>query len=205
MPDLDVRPLRPEEFRDAASVLARGMCDTPNHIRAFGPDPGRRMRILERFLRPALPLVRSKGEVLGAFRRGELAGVLGMVEPGRCRPTLAESLRMMPHLLLAIPPGALLRMSRWMGEWARRDPGEPHWHLGPVGVDRPLQGQGIGTALMDAFCARMDALGRDGLAYLETETTRNVQFYRRFGFETVAGADVLGVANWFMTRPPRVV
>ena len=85
------------------------------------------------------------------------------------------------------------------GEWARRDLAEPHWHLGPVAVDPQLQGQGVGTAMLTAFCSRMDDLSM--LSYLETDKYKNVRFYRRLGFAVVAEAEVLGVPNWFMSRP----
>jgi predicted N-acetyltransferase YhbS len=73
--------------------------------------------------------------------------------------------------------------------------------VGPVGVERDRQGQGIGGALLSAACARLDAAG--AAAYLETDKAVNVAFYRRFGFETTGEAEVLGLPNWFMTRPAR--
>ena len=45
----------------------------------------------------------------------------------------------------------------------------------------------------------MDSAG--ALAYLETDKPENVRFYERFGFEVVTEDDVVGVHNWFMTRP----
>jgi hypothetical protein len=41
---------------------------------------------------------------------------------------------------------------------------------------------------------------RRALAYLETDKRENVGFYRKFGFTVVAGAEVMGVPNWFMHR-----
>ena len=84
--------------------------------------------------------------------------------------------------------GATLRVFRWIGEWARRDPSEPHWHLGPVAVDPHLQGHGIGDD-----CA--------ALSYLETDKSENVRFYQKFGFRVTEQATVLGIPNWFMSRP----
>jgi GNAT superfamily N-acetyltransferase len=67
-----------------------------------------------------------------------------------------------------------------------------------VGVERHLQGRGIGTALLRVFCQRMDALG--AMAYLETDKRENVAFYERFGFQTQGQEPVLEVPNWFMAR-----
>jgi GNAT superfamily N-acetyltransferase len=82
---------------------------------------------------------------------------------------------------------------------ARHDPPAAHWHLGPVGVERDCQGQGIGTALLTAFGERMDSAR--ALAYLETDKPVNLPFYERFGFKLTAEAVVVGVPNWFMIRP----
>ena len=60
---------------------------------------------------------------------------------------------------------------------------EPHWYLPLIAADPARQGQGLGTALMEAAIARIDADGRP--AYLESSSPRNVPFYQRFGFEIV--------------------
>lgn len=99
------------------------------------------------------------------------------------------------------PLSTPLRILHWVGEWSRRDPGELHWHLGPVAVDSRLQGQGIGRAMMADFCARMDDC--DALSYLETDRSENVRFYESFGFKVIEEAAVLGIPNWFMLRTAR--
>jgi GNAT superfamily N-acetyltransferase len=198
---LDIRELRRDELTAAAELLARGMRDNPLHQRAFGTDADRRERALARFFTPVLRQVEANGAVLGAHRGATLVGVLGMALPGRCQPTLSEALRIVPALIAGNGPGVPLRVVRWTRAWARRDPRDPHWHLGPVGVDAPLQGQGIGGALLADFCARVDC--EHALAYLETDKPENVRFYERFGFATVSAGPVLGVSNWFMRRLPR--
>jgi hypothetical protein len=39
------------------------------------------------------------------------------------------------------------------------------------------------------------------ISYLETDKPENVRLYQRFGFRVIESADVLGVRNWFMSRP----
>jgi len=70
-----------------------------------------------------------------------------------------------------------------------------------VAVDRPLQGRGIGSAMLEEVCARIDRTG--GLLYLEADKPENVRFYQKYGFQTIVEAPVLGVRNWFMQRPAR--
>jgi len=96
------------------------------------------------------------------------------------------------------PLPVTVSLLRWTRAWASEDPQEAHWHLGPVAVDRHLQGHGIGTALLRTCCAGMD--GRGSAVYLEADQAANVTFYERFGFRTLRQCPVLGVPNWFMLR-----
>jgi hypothetical protein len=183
------------EMRFAAGVLARGMRDNPIHIAAFGDDPLRRMRALERIFGSLLPLM--KQPPLSARRGEHIVGVTGMSPPGTCQPPPFDQLRLLPAIL-RIGPGALPRVLRWLRAWADRDLKDRHWHLGPLAVEGGLQGMGIGSQIMQRFCARMDEDGE--VAYLETDKPENVLFYQKFGFQTIEEADVLGTPNWFMRR-----
>jgi len=196
-----VRGLEEGDLPPAVGVVARGMRDNPLHIAALGTDAGLREQRLTSLFTIALPLIFSKGAVLGAFDGDTLAGIAGMIAPGHCQPSLTEKLTVMPRLMPAVGGGALARVSRWMSAWTQHDLPEPHWHLGPVAVDAHLQGNGIGTLLMTEYCARLDRVHATG--YLETDKPSNVTFYQRFGFETIDSAPVLETANWFMKRSAR--
>ena len=199
MTERAIRELALEELAEAARVLGRGMRDNPGHVRVFGSDPDHREAALMRLFTPLLKQYRPKGAILGAFSENRLVGVCAMVVPGRCKATLTEKAALLPAVIRGNSLSVLISVLRWTSAWERRDPAEPHWHLGPVGVERDLQGKGIGSALLKVFCDRMDSAG--ALAYLETDKPENVRFYERFGFEVVAEDDVVGVHNWFMTRP----
>jgi ribosomal protein S18 acetylase RimI-like enzyme len=195
---VEIRDLTAAETDAAARVLGGGMRDNPLHVRAFGPRPERRELALTRMFEALLRLYLSKGAVLGAFSAGNLVGVCGMVQPNRCQPTAGEKLQLLPALVSGGGLGATARVLRWVAGWARHDPRQAHWHLGPVGVERRLQGKGIGSALLQAFCDRIDATR--SVAYLETDKQENVRFYQRFGFCVSAQDLVLGVPSWFMFR-----
>jgi ribosomal protein S18 acetylase RimI-like enzyme len=202
MAPLTLRELRRSELTTAAQLLGRSMCNNPANVRVFClPDAEQRRRALIRFFGPVLSGLYQRGLVLGAFQISALVGVCGMGRPGYCQPTPIEKLRVTPSVLLGNRLGTALRVLKWAGEWARRDPNEPHWHLGPVAVDPALKGSGIGTAMLAWFCALMDNLS--AVAYLETDKPENVRFYQKFGFTVVAKCEVLGVSNWFMSRPVR--
>ena len=200
MSPITIRRLRNHELPIAALLLARAMCDNPIDVRAFGGEAPRRRRSLERFYAPVLYGLDRRGQILGGFRDAEMVAICAFAPPGHCQATLAEKVRILPSVVLANQIGTAARIFQWVVAWSRRDPSEPHWHLGPVAVEPAVQGQGVGRVLMADFCTRMDECA--GLAYLETDKHENVGFYRRFGFSVVAEAEVLGVRNWFMSRVP---
>jgi len=203
LPPLTLLQLQRSELPEAARLLGRGMCDNPANIRAFGiPDAERRSQALVRLFGPVLCGLYQRGLIRGAFREVTLVGVCGMVRSGLCQPSALEKLRVVPSVAFGNPVGTSLWVLRWVGEWVRRDPAEPHWHLGPVAVDSHLHGQGIGGAMLVDLCARMD--DERALAYLETDKSENVRFYQKFGFPVIAEAEILGIPNWFMSRSPRI-
>jgi hypothetical protein len=191
------------ELQTAVGIIARGMRDNPLHIAALGGDPDARSRRLMRMFTVALPAIFDRGSVLGAFHDDTMAGIAGMVSPGLCQPTMKEKLALLPRILPAVGSGGFGRIARWMAAWSEHDLQESHWHLGPVAIDAHLQRRGIGSRLLEEYCARID---RDyGVGYLETDKAVNVTFYERFGFVTIASASVLNVPNWFMRRAAKGV
>ena len=90
------------------------------------------------------------------------------------------------------------RKSVWFKEWAKHDPIEQHWHLGPLGVLPTHQGLGIGSMLMERFCKEVDACMAK--AYLETDMEKNVRFYEKFGFRIISQSEIFGVKNHYMLR-----
>jgi ribosomal protein S18 acetylase RimI-like enzyme len=196
---IQVRDLRPEEVDEAVGVLARGMRDNPLHVAAYGEDPERRLRCHAHLMEGLFHHFPAQQPIV-ASRDGVLVGVTGVAPVGTCQPTGAQRLRLLPSML-ALGPRTAARVGKWIATWAQHDPEEPHVHLGPVAVDTHLQGQGIGSMMMEEHCRRLDRAGE--LGYLETDKAENVRFYERFGFEVSGEAPVLGVPNWFMRREPR--
>jgi GNAT superfamily N-acetyltransferase len=111
---------------------------------------------------------------------------------------MAEKMTVLPALIRGSGLRNSLRVLEWVGDWSRHDSRISHWHLGPVAVERHLQGRGIGSALLREFCRRIDQHISAG--YLETDKPENVPFYKRFRFEVIDEHPVLGVRNWFMLR-----
>ena len=198
MIEVAINDMARHEQAFAAGVLGRGFRDVPNTVAMFGDDPVRRMRGMERVLGSYIPLVNHPPLVA---RRGDwIVGVCGMAPPGACRLPLLRQLRFMPAMLRG-GPVTTARIFRIMSVWEKYDPDDRHWHLGPVAVEPALQGMGVGSQMLERFCARMDDEGE--MAFLETDKPENVRFYERFRFQTIAEAEVLGNPNWFMRREPK--
>jgi predicted N-acetyltransferase YhbS len=90
------------------------------------------------------------------------------------------------------------RKSVWLNEWARHDPTDQHWHLGPIGVLPSHQSSGIGSELMRRFCKEVDTCFAK--AYLETDLDKNVCFYEKFGFKLVSETEIFHVKSRYMLR-----
>ena len=201
MTSITLRELHEADLPSAVGIVARGMRDNPLHIAALGNDANQRINRLTGMFGVALPLIFSKGVLLGAFDDETLVGIAGMLPPGQCQPTAMEKLTLAPRIVPGVGFDAAVKVRSWLDQWAKYDLRQPHWHLGPVSVDAHLQGTGIGTRLMNEYCSRVDAAHATG--YLETDKASNVTFYEKFGFETVASAAVLETPNWFMKRAAR--
>jgi ribosomal protein S18 acetylase RimI-like enzyme len=133
-----------------------------------------------------------------AVRNQAVVAILGMAPPGTCLHTpLGATLRVAASMVFRSPATAN-RFRRWMVEYERHDLAEAHWHLGPVAVDPSFQHQGIGSLMLQRFCALVDEDG--AAAYLETDDGANVRLYERFGFEAIGQDEILGTTNWFMRR-----
>jgi ribosomal protein S18 acetylase RimI-like enzyme len=98
---------------------------------------------------------------------------------------LSAELKQLPAML-AITGWS--RFGRLMAIRADLDAHHPmqrrHAYLWFLGVAPSAQGRGVGSALLRAANARLDAEGLP--AYLETGTTRNVALYRRHGYEVIS-------------------
>ena len=181
-----------EQISQAAGVTARAMRDSPNSI-AVSSDPFVRLEML----------YRTFGEMLGdarvaGVRRGNcVLGVAGAIQPGHCIDSmLPEEVRALDE-----PPSDATDADRFLysgSVMALHDLPEPHWHVGPVGVEPGFQGMGLGRAAMKLLCDDFDEHHR--MAWLETAKPENVRFYSGLGFEVVEEVPMLTSRFWFMRR-----
>ncbi len=191
-----IHPLDKSQLCAAADICAEAMNDNPIHIKVFGSDPVLRQRRLKRLFPALLAYVQRKGYVYAVFADTRLVGVLGMLPPNHCKPSVADLLRMLPRLLTSHNPLGTVRLAIWLGAWARIDPSTPHWHLGPLAIAPAWQRQGIGSLMIEFALSTCS----DHSLYLETDKLSNVELYARFGFSTVATPSILATPSWVMMR-----
>jgi GNAT superfamily N-acetyltransferase len=79
---------------------------------------------------------------------------------------------------------------------------EPHLYVRTVGVRTALQGQGVGSALMQPTLQRADSAGLP--TYIEASSRRSAALYERLGFVPMEVVELPegGPPVWLMRRPP---
>lgn len=98
-------------------------------------------------------------------------------------------------------PGFADRMAIYDGVAAGARPAVPHYYLGVIGTDPNLQGRGIGTRLLEAFCDVSAGDPLSGGVYLETAQESNLRFYERAGFAETGRGRLGSATLWCMYRP----
>lgn len=192
----EVRRVTSADVKPIAAALARAFQDDPVAVYIF-PDAARRPRGLERFFR--LQLGRTflrRGE---AWTTDDRAGGAFWLPPSSPRPGMRELFEQIP--MLPLLGRRLVPTLRLIGLMEQHHPKGTHWYLGTLGTDPPVQGQGVGSALLRPVLERCDAEGTP--AYLESSKADNIPFYRRHGFEVTAELQVPGGPMlWLMWREP---
>jgi len=196
MDGIGVRRMSPGELDAACTVIGLAFADNPNALTMAGGDRSKAQRIMQAAVRVA-KLGRQYSRVVVAEDAGRIIGVLNAAEWPNCQLTMREKLKTAPAMVRAMGL-ALPRVLRMTSVWAKHDPRERHWHVGPIGVHPSYQGRGIGSAMLGAFLQTVDE--QKSPAYLETDVDRNVALYENFGFKVIAHADIMGVNNRFMWR-----
>ncbi len=176
------------DIQQAAKVLSIAMLKNPHHLGVFlGNGEKERLKIETMFFELFTNL---PGFVFLAKEDEKIIGVMRMKS---CTGKVLDD----PH----VPEDEKdidWRKSVWFKEWAKHDPVEQHWHLGPIGVLPTHQGSGIGSMLMECFCKEVDACMAK--AYLETDLDKNVRFYEKFGFKVDSESEIFDVKCSYMLR-----
>jgi GNAT superfamily N-acetyltransferase len=91
-----------------------------------------------------------------------------------------DQLLLLPMFMRLCGLPRLLRGSAMGEAMERNHPKESHYYLSFIAVAPRLQGLGLGSAILEATLARIDAASMP--AYLENSNPKNTRLYERHGF-----------------------
>jgi ribosomal protein S18 acetylase RimI-like enzyme len=198
-----VRVARADETGAVARVLTDAFVDEAGlnyWLRQGAAKEQARARFFDKAVRDG---VHPRRALWIAEANGAPAGAAIWLAPG-CKAydfTLLQQIAMAPLLLSIAGTGGTSRGFALADQLEALHPQRPHAHLAYLGVASAAQGQGVGSAILKATLAPLDAQGV--LAYLETSTGRNVALYQRHGFVVTGEIKLPNLHMWTMTRQPR--
>jgi ribosomal protein S18 acetylase RimI-like enzyme len=197
MNNITVSPIKNGLISDVYHVLARAYTHNAAHIAIFGKD---NFKSNDLFFRQSMPCIEK--DLFIARTDDKIIGVAGFRKHPANACAGSKPLEFTAASLEA-PEFVIARLRERRVIWDEMEPKGPHYHIGPVAVLPEYQGKGAGSILMGYLCGVMDE--KPLMAYLETETVANLNFYSRFGFKSFYGTDIFRVPAYFMKRPPRAL
>jgi GNAT superfamily N-acetyltransferase len=184
--DVDmVTPLRPIEVRAAAAdavphvaaVLADAFVEDPVFTWLLPGSLRRQSRLGTMFAAEMEQYVVPNGTV---WTTAGYDGAVTELPPGAWEmpksTTGKEAIKWVRAFGRRLP--LAMRVQRAMAERHLR---EPHFYVRTVGVRTALQGQGVGSVLMQPTLERADSAGLP--AYIEASSERSAALYERLGFD----------------------
>jgi len=196
LPDIVIRRMTRADMAAVCEVIGLAFADNPSTLANVRGDRTRARHIMQDAVRVA-KFGRRWSYALVAEQGDSVVGALNAAEWPHCQLGMAEKIKTAPAMAW-IMKSALPRAFTMMTKREARDPHEPHWHIGPIGVRPELQGHGVGKALLSAFLTTIDEVGSP--AFLETDVDRNAELYESFGFAVTSREDIVGVNTRFMWR-----
>ncbi len=188
----------------AAEALTRAFMEDPMWSIVL-PDEATRADAFRPMWAALIGFSRVYGEV---YTTSEAEGAACWIAPDNTKMTLWKMMRTgmgLARSMMSLPKDArnrFLGMMRFIDKHHGELMPGSHWYLWALGVSPGRQGRGIGAHLLTPVLQRASDEGVP--CYLETQTERNVAFYRKLGFEVLLEErePVGGLPIWFMARQP---
>jgi ribosomal protein S18 acetylase RimI-like enzyme len=194
---VNVVRLSTDRLGEASAVLARAFQDDP----AWGwvlPNPRRRAALLPWLFQTGFEIADAEVWTI----EGDLVGVARWLPPGQPNVHVGAMLRALVATPLRVREATnrFFAYGRAVESFRARAVPEPHWYLAGIGVDPSFQRRGMGSALLAKGTDAADAAGLP--CALLTNSERNLDFYRRRGFEVVLEGRTPedGPRAWMMRR-----
>jgi ribosomal protein S18 acetylase RimI-like enzyme len=194
---VEVRTAAADEVPQVAAALADAFVDDPvfRFLRPAGLRPEVRLRTMF-VVELKLYVLRNGGTV---WTTSGHDGAVAVLPPGAWElpksMTGREALRWLRAFRTRLP-----RASKVQRALEKRHPREPHFYIRTVGVRTALQGQGIGSMLMQPTLERADSAGLP--TYIEASSERSAALYERLGFRHMGAFELPagGPLVWPMFR-----
>lgn len=188
---------------DVVRVLAAAFADDPSIGYLCRPQ---RRDYADRVHRLYTALVAhhvSWGEpTWGVLDGGRLAAVAQIIRP-RAASILSVDLTLAARMTGRIGVGPALRGARLLRGLSTCFPETPHVYLRCVGVIPEAQGRGYGGVLIRAAIALSERDPDSQGVALDTQKSRNVALYERFGFRVTRETVIGPLRSWCLFRPDR--
>lgn len=202
--EMNVLPLKKENVKKAADVVARAFFTYPSLCAYFPEEKSRRWKLpwyMEHTLKSAMQF----GEVMTT---DDGSGVLFLLPPGHTRLTDLDYVKsgfLAAPLVVGLRRyGAVSASETFLADTQERLlAGRAHYYLWGVAVDPARQRTGAGTALLKKMFDRAD---REKMPiYLETHREANVAYYEQRGFQLIHTGTMPGddLPFWCMLREPQ--
>jgi GNAT superfamily N-acetyltransferase len=198
----EIVPLGEAQIEKAAEVLGRAFFDDPFEVYMLPDDESRERLSSLRFAR-LLRYGHLFGKVYTTVNMPQAAAI--WLPPGNWEMT-EERLKQaglldIPSIIGSDAFQRLISVTDYIEPYHRKVPAR-HWYLLIMGVDRSLQGRGLGGALLKPVLEQADA---DAMpCYLETFQPKNLPFYGRHGFHVLTeGVEPTSTLRyWTLLREP---
>ncbi|HSB66064.1 MAG TPA: GNAT family N-acetyltransferase [Anaerolineales bacterium] len=196
-----IEPITQHNYRNAALVLGNAFADEPVSLvvyRSF--TPARRAQALTVDFSAELWVALRKGYPIQISQDGKVIAAALIYPPGRYPLPLLDQWVFLFKSVLGNGWYDVRSWMKWLNEVDKLHPTYAHYYLEYIGVDPAVQGQGLGSCLMEHLVSIAD---REGVGcYLENASPRNLPFYQRFGFKIIYEKEIIGFPTWFMWRDP---
>lgn len=198
----EVLPTTRQSYRQAAQVLGRAFADEPVSVavlKKFSLE-GRIRALTNDFSDELLCCIQKGFHPVHVNEDGKIIASALIYPP--CAYPLPATSQWLLLLKSFVRNGFydIRDWMRWLDEVEKIHPQKPHYYLEYIGVEPYFQGKSIGSTIMQHLIRKADeeSVG----CYLENANPRNLEFYKRFGFQVMEEKEILDLPAWFMWRAP---
>lgn len=187
----------------AGEILADAFLHYPLMLYAFEgrTEQGRRHGLQQLYIRCASGAAMYGGVVMNDTNDGALIWLPGRNFPLTLPQEIRSGMGFIPFTVGLRPTLRLVRHDGVSEGWVRQHAGEKMGYIWCVGVAASQRGKGLSRILIDRAVDQMRAQGMDAI-WLKTEDPKNVEIYKKQGFELVNHMVVpsSGIPSWAMRR-----